>query len=138
MLLYLLVSVQPFLKPKEEKSANSKKWKAGLTHSTGTLGSIKARFCILRKRSLNKFPSGCDQTSQLSDVNNLTVPKTDLQTPQAVREIFAQLNVDSFPLHSVFSEPLAGQALLELLPNRSPLLLAQLFLRRRRPFERLP
>ena len=99
------------------------------THNTGTLGSIKARFCMLRKRSLNKFPSGCDQTSQESPI--WTIPETDLQTPQAVREVFAQLNIDLLPLHSMFSEPLAGQALLEFLPNRSPLLLAQLFFRHR-------
>ena len=101
-----------------------------ITYITGTRGSIKARFCILTKRSLNKLPSGCgDQIKANPPSGKSTIPKTNLQTPQAVCEIFAQLNVDLLLLYCVFSKPLARQALFKLLPKNPPLLLVQLFFR---------
>jgi len=74
VLLDLFVSVQSFLGPGREKIELVDQSYDGtvagvmqLTHSTGTLGSIKARFCILKKRSLNKLPSGCNQIRPLKD-----------------------------------------------------------------------
>ena len=53
----------------------------------------------------------------------LIIIKTDLQTPQAVREIFPQLNVDLRLLNCMSSKPLTRQPLLEFLPKKPPLLL---------------
>lgn len=56
--LDLFIFVQSFLKPKGYRWVNLDGENRMIAHMTGTLGSIKARFCMLKKRSLNKFPSG--------------------------------------------------------------------------------
>lgn len=138
MLLDLFVFVQSFLKPEGVKVGSVSQYKT-VAGVTGDLHHRNSRFnqstvlhtqeTILEQITFRLYVTRSGKSGQTPRCGISMTPETNLQTPQAVCEIFAQLNVDLHLLDSVFSESLTRQALFEFLPKGPPPFLTHSFSR---------
>jgi len=88
------------------------------THNTGTRGSINARCCMLRNRSLNKLPSGCPRWAPRRkeqghpSYHRKQADCTHLKPPQTLTKLLTELHVHL---------PLAHDVLAKFLSHQTPL-----------------
>jgi len=138
--LDLFVFVQSFLKPEMERTGpvSFHETVAGLTdgshHRNSRLNQsavLHAQETIREQITFRLCEAKSGKSGQTPQCGRSMIPGTNLQTPQAIREIFTQLNVDLHLLDRVLSKPLTRQALLEFLPKHFPPLFTQSFSRGR-------
>ena len=108
-----------------DEPVQQRKKKNRITHIMGTRGSISARCCMLKNRSLNRLPSGYPSQGQLSYEERREGCKycsTYLESPQTLAELLAELHVHLLLAHDVLTKSLPHQPTLRetrLLPGAS-------------------